>query len=47
MKYRNKKTGAEINTDLEISGGNWEKVKGRGKNKDAENVTPSEREDNE
>lgn len=27
MEYRNKKTGAVISTDSEITGGNWEPVK--------------------
>lgn len=26
MEYRNKKTGAVINTNSELTGGNWEKV---------------------
>lgn len=26
MEYRHKKTGAVINTDSEMTGGNWEKV---------------------
>lgn len=26
MEYRNKKTGVVINTNSEITGGNWEKV---------------------
>lgn len=37
MKYKNKKTGAEINTEFKISGGDWEEVKTeKGKTKKAE-----------
>lgn len=38
MRYRNKKTKAEISSDTKISGGDWVEVKPRGKAKAAEEV---------
>lgn len=35
-KYRNKKTKAILETDCEISGGDWAEVKSRGNSKTAE-----------